>query len=72
MAALVTAEITLGGRGRDSLEAYGLLSVDHEGVEKIERRVAQGWKTSARNTCGRLRDAPDPHDDASEPRDLRP
>lgn len=37
--ALVTAEITLGGRGRDSLEAYGLLSVEHQGLEKIERRV---------------------------------
>lgn len=37
--ALVTAEITLGGRGRGSLEAYGLLSVEHEGLDKIERRV---------------------------------
>ncbi|MFN3208939.1 MAG: DEAD/DEAH box helicase [Roseovarius sp.] len=42
MTALVTAEITLGGRGRDSLEAYGLLSVEHEGLDKIERRVARG------------------------------
>jgi hypothetical protein len=42
MTALVTAEITLGGRGRGSLEAYGLLSVEHDGLDKIERRVAQG------------------------------
>jgi len=40
MAAFVTAEITLGGRGRDSLEAYGLLSVDHAGLDEIQRRVA--------------------------------
>jgi hypothetical protein len=41
MTALVTAEITLGGRGRGSLEAYGLLSVEHDGLEKIERRVSR-------------------------------
>ena len=39
MTALVTAEITLGGRGRNSLEAFGLLSVEHVGLNKIERRV---------------------------------
>ncbi|WP_306006919.1 DEAD/DEAH box helicase [Aquicoccus porphyridii] len=42
MTALVTAEITLGGRGRASLEAYGLLSVEYDGLDKIERRVARG------------------------------
>jgi hypothetical protein len=40
MDSLVTAEITLGGRGRDSLEAYGLLFVDYEGIDKIQHRVA--------------------------------
>lgn len=39
MAALVTAEVTLGGRGRASLEAYGLLSVQHDGLDKIDRRI---------------------------------
>lgn len=47
MTALVTAEITLGGRGRDSLEAYGLLSVEHDGLEKIERRVARRLEDSS-------------------------
>nr|WP_256500342.1 DEAD/DEAH box helicase [Limimaricola litoreus] len=48
MTALVTAEITLGGRGRDSLEAYGLLSVEHDGLEKIERRVARALEDSGK------------------------
>lgn len=39
MAALVTAEVTLGGRGRASLEAYGLMSVEHNGLDKVDRRI---------------------------------
>ena len=52
MTALVTAEITLGGRGRDSLEAYGLLSVEHDGLERIERRVAQGLEDKGKAHLG--------------------
>ena len=60
MTALVTAEITLGGRGRDSLEAYGLLSVEHDGLDKIERRVARGLEDHGRPhlmsyVCGVMR-----------------
>ena len=39
--ALLTAETTLGGRGRQSPEAYGLWQVHHEGLERIERQVQQ-------------------------------
>ncbi|WP_170756490.1 DEAD/DEAH box helicase [Ruegeria lacuscaerulensis] len=60
MAALVTAEVTLGGRGRASLEAYGLLSVDHEGLKKIGRRVEaelsdQGKESLAEYATGVIR-----------------
>ena len=37
--ALVTAEITLGGRGRDSLESHGLLAVNYVGIEAIVKRA---------------------------------
>lgn len=33
IAALVVAEVTKGGRGRDSLEAHGLMRVEHDGLE---------------------------------------
>lgn len=55
MTALVTAEITLGGRGRDSLEAYGLLSVEHDGLDKIERRVARTLEEAgSQHLCGHV------------------
>lgn len=52
MVALVTAEITLGGRGRDSLEAFGLMSVDHIGLEKVERRVVRELDDEGRSDLG--------------------
>jgi hypothetical protein len=49
MAALVTAEVTLGGRGRDSLEAYGLLSVEHDGLEKLQGRIKRRLEDDAKS-----------------------
>ena len=37
VAALVVAEVTKGGRGRDSLEAHGLMQVNHDGLEAAEK-----------------------------------
>lgn len=54
IAALVTAEITLGGRGRGSLETYGLLAVEHAGLEKIERRVAAHLEDAGKESLAAL------------------
>ena len=54
IAALVTAEITLGGRGRGSLETYGLLAVEHAGLEKIDRRVAAHLEDAGKESLARL------------------
>lgn len=35
--AMIVAEVTLGGRGRQSMEAYGLLGVHHDRLERVTR-----------------------------------
>lgn len=54
IAALVTAEITLGGRGRSSLETFGLLSIEHAGLEMINRRAMAHLDDGGKNTLARL------------------
>ena len=50
--ALTTAEMTLGGRGRDSLEAFGLMQVSHEGFEEAVRRVVRNLEGDKREDLG--------------------
>lgn len=48
VAGLVTAEITLGGRGRGSLEAAGLASAGHENLEAAEWSARDVLKDAGR------------------------
>lgn len=43
--ALIVAEVTLGGRGRQSMEAFGLLGVSHVGLERIFRDATRALET---------------------------
>lgn len=48
VAGLVAAEVTLGGRGRNSLDASGLIAVDHEDFETAERSARQALQDAGR------------------------